>query len=599
MADEYDVMVAFKAKYDEVTRGFDQITKGTTKVVEGNKKAERSFDELGMHAKESANTILNEWLGLGIALSAAGLIEFFNRTVDAINKVTDTAAGLGVSADALQQLGYAAEMSGVNAEDAGDGMRKFAISVGQALQGNQELIDSFRILGVNVEQLRGKDLATQYATVASSAVKLKDNNVAAANAMAVFGRSYTTALQLGRDGIQRNIDEFKSLGVALTDTQRAAVKEFDDAKTRLGYIFDGFFQKLVADSTPAFNKLIDGIQEFIQASGGVDALATNVGNKIVDIVKATVDTFNALKPGFTFLLDSLKAMVSIAQSTFTSARNFANTYSDNLSQGNTNGHVSNPGVADFVYDFTGGNAKDDSWWERVKARFDNLLHPFDVAPQAFNNYDPNAGRKYYTKGSMENPYLEGTNAALTNLAGNVAADQFSTSVSKATKATNDFGEALQKSNDSITNAFKSLDAKDKNNELNKIFSIIDEQNAANARPDQPGQNFEKDAADLIQAIKAGNLSSTAFNAGLDLLRQDRNYNTAAGFNTNGFDQVIEEIQKYAQSLGVQKTQVEVGITVTPTKDFAVKVFTNQDALPYLAGAIAGAVADAANQGAHT
>lgn len=610
--DSLGLLVEFQAKYDTVTQGFNQIAKGTDQVIANNKKAETSFASLGKTASDGADTILNKWLGLGVALSAAGLIEFFNKTAESINHLSETARGLGVNAQDFQKLSYGAQLGGVGVDELGDSLKKFNITLGQALSGNDDAIASFKNLGINVNDLRGKDLASQYATVTTAAAKMKDSNIAASNAMQIFGRNYTSALSLGRDGLQANIKEFDTLGVTLDSSQRDAVKSFEDSKTKLDTIFEGFTQKVVADTSPAFTALITGITNFIQASGGIDGLATNVGNKIVSIVQATIDTFTALKPGFEALLDILSTLVSSSEAVFNAARSFANTSSDIASQGNTNAHASNPSITDFLADlvgyghnYTGNNASGlPNFYQHVPLA--NLIT--GVGNPSFDNYDPNSGTPG-ANGASYIPSIPGTNTSFTpgissttnpysNTSATAAIASIATAASKSTTALNTFGDAVQKSSDSITAGFKALDDKDKNSELQKIFGIVGTNQGA-PLPDQPGQDFEKDAADLIQQLKAGGLSSNAFNSGVNLLRQDQQYNTSSGFSTQGFDQVIEEIQKYANSLGVQKQQVEVGITVTPTKDFAVKVFTNTDAAPYLAEAVAGVAAQAASTGAQT
>jgi ribosomal protein S8 len=64
MADESTIVIEFKAKYDEVTKGFNEVSKGSEKVHAETKKMEQGFGELGAKVHEGANSILNEWLGL-------------------------------------------------------------------------------------------------------------------------------------------------------------------------------------------------------------------------------------------------------------------------------------------------------------------------------------------------------------------------------------------------------------------------------------------------------------------------------------------------------------------------------------------------------
>jgi hypothetical protein len=608
-SDDLGLIVEFKAKYDSVTAGFNSIAKGSEQVVATNKKTEASFADLGTQAKTSLDTILNRWLGLGIALSGAGLFEIFNKTAESIENLTNKAKGLGIDSDSFEKLAYGAKQSGVDVDSLGDSIKKFNISLGQALSGNQTVIDSFKALGVNVQDLKGKDIADQYATVATAAGKLKDGNIAASESMAVFGRNYTQALLLGRDGIQQNIKGFDDLNVKLTDVQRESVRVFTDSKVKLDTLFEGFLQKVTADVSPAFAELISGVNKWVEANGGIDAVSTNVANKIVEIVQTSIDIFKALEPVFSTMFTGLGLIVDRAKLVLESVKGAANSYSDNLSQGNTNAHGADPGVSDFAFDFTGAGK---SGWDAVFTRLENLIHPYSVENDATKNYNPNnfpgvsgigAGRSVIPgfgagPNASTNPY-DGAPTTAAQLASS-ALGGFNTAIGKTTKNIGDMGDVIQKSNDMITSSFKALENKDTAAEVGKIFGIVG--NTGTPNPDDPTQDFEKQAADLVQQLKdagAGGIDTSLFNTEIDNLVKTQIADVNAGFNTQGFDGAIAEIKKYAESLGQKTQQVEVGITVTPTKDFTVKVFTNKDAAPYIAAAVAGAITDAAATGALT
>jgi hypothetical protein len=637
MSDNLGLQIGFSANEGNILAVFDKISNANKKLVDDTKKAHSEVDNLGTKFENLGRTIVHAFE----ALAVLEVLNKFNEVAEGITKVTDRAKALGVSAESLEQLGFAAKLSGQDIGTVEDSLGKFSVKVGELLQGNKAVEESFKQVGLSASDLRGKSLTAQYEQVAIATQKISDKNLQAAAALPIFGRSFQSALALARDGLEKNIALYDKLNIGLTDEQRNATKTFTDSEKILGSIYDGLKEKIVANVSGPLAEMTNQLIDFIQKSGGIDKIAEDVGHKIVDIIKATIDTFNALKPGFVFLLDTLKTLVNTAQGIFSSAKFTANTFSDNLSQGSTAAHRSKPSFGDFLYD-NYSLGKGGSVGQSVS----NFIHPFDVAPQEFNDYDPNKGNKPANKfdprvgitgasyiasipnfknntptGSTTNPYDDVT-AKIAGIA--VSSD-------KATKALETFGTGITKSGDLITAAFKSLDGKDIGDAINRIFGIINSKgvksqadydaetktglekylaqggtntdqynlNRQLSRPNDPvsttSADFDKAAAQLIQNLKDG-LSGQAFNSSIHNLALQSQVDLQSG--TGSADQkVIEEITKFATSLGANKQQVQVGITVTPTKDFTIKWATDQDTQGVFLDLVNSYVANSARLGA--
>jgi hypothetical protein len=98
--------------------------------------------------------------------SAAALTAFAKNLVDTAGHIVDLAGRTGMSTAALQEWDYALKQSGASIDGAVPFFEKLIASRKKALQGNNEMIASFRQLGVSIEDLKTKgasDLATQIA----------------------------------------------------------------------------------------------------------------------------------------------------------------------------------------------------------------------------------------------------------------------------------------------------------------------------------------------------------------------------------------------------------------------------------------------------
>ena len=573
MTESVGLLVEFKAKYDTVSKGFQEVSKGGQAVISQNKKVENSFTAIGTKATLGLKAAVGGFSLLSGAMLAGitGLYAFTGKIGETIDHVTDAARGLGVSAAEFQKLSYAASLGGVGINSIGDSLKKFNINVGQALSGNQDAIDSFKAIGVSVDQLKGKDLTQQFLLSATAAGNLKDKNQAAAASAAVFGRSYTDALSLGRDGIAENVKEFDKLGATLTESQRKAVDAFGDSKTKLSTIFDGFTQKVVADISPAFTQITEQVSQFIIASGGLDGVATKVGNTLTQVVNFTIDAVKGIGSIFGPILTELGGLII-------SAKSLANQVSDSASGNRKDGG----GFGGFLEQTIEHPLSSlSNFWGQILGSTLSGGSEFGAnGYQAGGTYSRN---KYYRDLKIQND-LPANQIGAIGLSGGLlsgsgsstsSGTSITTSADNAAKSLNGLGDAALKSSDLITQGFKSLDSKGTSEELSKIFDIIDKNSDPNAgKGPNPNSDFAADAANLLQSLKDGQTSTSAYNAQLALLSKESLVDRSSGFDTRGQRGVIDEIQKYASSLGVKPQQVEVGITVTPSKDFIIKVAEN-------------------------
>lgn len=566
-SDNLGLLVEFKAKHDSVKNAFNDIAKGQNDLIKKNNQVEKSFSSVAQSLKAGfANAALSiTAVGVALVTSTAGIFSFVSRVDENIDKITDMARGLGVAASDLQKLGYAANLGGVSIDGLGDSLKRFNINVGKALSGNKEALESFKQLGLGADDLRGKDLTAQFLLTATAASKLKDNNLAAASASEIFGRNYTQALSLGRDGISENVKGFDALGVTLTDAQRQASDAFGDAKIKLSTIWDGFLQKISANVSPALTSLTNQITEFIQASGGIDAVATNVSDKLVTVINISAEVFKSIASNVSILIDKTSFLLE-------KARALTN---NTLDEGGLGADVLNrlSLVRDVLSNGLSGNG-----FTVDPTIVGNPVNQADIVNRQFKPKDGQASQN---------------SSVIPNFR------ELSNTTQKTISSLDKLNESFQKTSDNLISTGLANN-KGTTDRLNKVFDIINKRDPNTGRPEAPSGDFEQWSADLIQSLQSGDIASgQSFNMELSNLQRLKMANELNGFNTSGQQGVIDEIKKYAETLGVKQQQVNVGITVTPTKDFVIKWATDSDVQGVFTDLVNSYVANAARLGAHT
>ena len=139
------------------------------------------FAKLGLSVDAASFAVADHMLGavrsgLGLLVSGAvrageGLTEIITKTVETASALNDTSVALGVTTDAIQELGYAAQLNGSSVEGMSDGIRKLSINMQAAASGSEEAAQTFRRLGVQIAEggkLRAADAVL--ADIADSAL---------------------------------------------------------------------------------------------------------------------------------------------------------------------------------------------------------------------------------------------------------------------------------------------------------------------------------------------------------------------------------------------------------------------------------------------
>lgn len=199
---------------------------------------------------------------------AKGLI---SQTMELGGTIADLSQKVGVPAETLQQLGYAAEQSDSSMEALGTSLGKVAKLAFDAKKGGGEAAETFKALGVRVTDAEGalrpaEDLFTDIADTIS---KMPDGTEKTALAMRVFGRSGKELIPLlneGSEGINKLRQEFLDLGLQISGEDAKALEAFGDQVGTLGRIFEGVRNQAVIALLPHLREVVTAFIEWYKAN---------------------------------------------------------------------------------------------------------------------------------------------------------------------------------------------------------------------------------------------------------------------------------------------------------------------------------------------
>lgn len=216
----------------------------------------------------------------------AAIDELLGSTASAAGAIERTARITGMSAEQIQELGYAASRSGVGAEELQQGLVHLARSAEEAAMGGAGAGGAFWRLGISAANGYGKarplnELLTDVATKFQS---MPDSGQKAAFAMEIFGRAGAQLIPLldkGPAGIAELGAQAKKLGLVMDGSALAAAKKYRAATAELKGAFEGVHHAIAERLFPAVTKWTVQVRNFVVAHREFIALKVHEAFKVI------------------------------------------------------------------------------------------------------------------------------------------------------------------------------------------------------------------------------------------------------------------------------------------------------------------------------
>jgi TP901 family phage tail tape measure protein len=170
----------------------------------------------------------------------------------------------GIAVESLSQLRYAAEQAGVAADDLEIGVRHMQRSIVESAEGSQQSTEALRLLGVTVNDLRGKTPDQQFALLGDRIGDLKDPTLAAAESMAIFGRAGSQLIPMfgkGADSVSAMTARFRELGGVVSDKDATAALDLQRKFNDLSVTTKMLAFTLGGDLAPAARIILTGLTQ--------------------------------------------------------------------------------------------------------------------------------------------------------------------------------------------------------------------------------------------------------------------------------------------------------------------------------------------------
>lgn len=239
------------------------------KAIERSERRTKKFDR---SVKKSLANVRQAFLALGAAVSLRAIAGAIGRTLDYADSLAKLNDRLGVSTEALSELQFAAERSGVDFRTLTLGMQRLQRRVSEAASGMGEARGALAELGLDAKKLEQLELDQQFEIVADRLSKVTTESDRTRLAFKLFdseGVALTQIMKDGAAGIRDLREEAGRLGRTLSQEQAQAAVDAKDAITNLDTAFASLTDRLVTSVAPVLTQIANKITDIATAGATV------------------------------------------------------------------------------------------------------------------------------------------------------------------------------------------------------------------------------------------------------------------------------------------------------------------------------------------
>lgn len=236
-------------------------------IIKGDDRSSRAI-QTSMKNLESMGSVLGSLKGTLAGLVSVGSLVALGRSAlqmgDDLAKASEK---LGIGAEKLSAMRYAAELSDVSFESLQKSMKFLSKAITDSQVAGTDAAIAFRAMGISTKDAAGnvKPLNTLFSEVADKFAGMEDGAGKVSLAVALFGRAgmdMIPVLNKGAAGIAALESEARRLGVTISEEQAKKLEEMNDRIKTMGMVAKSTAGNILADLVTSIDSLGSKINQY-------------------------------------------------------------------------------------------------------------------------------------------------------------------------------------------------------------------------------------------------------------------------------------------------------------------------------------------------
>lgn len=239
-------------------------------MLRGNTaSAEKALDRVGSRVSRLAGGAVRLAGAFGLAFGTAGLVMGARNALDTADQMEKLERRLGITTEALSELKFAGEQSGVGFQTLTMGLQRMTRRVAEAAAGTGEARTALLELGIDAQKLARLRPEQQFELIAQSMSEVETSSDRTRLAMKLFDSEGVALLQTmtdGAQGIRTLRGEARALGLTLSHEDAVAAAEANDAMNRLKGSMNVLSREMAINLAPGLTDIANGMAENLPAA---------------------------------------------------------------------------------------------------------------------------------------------------------------------------------------------------------------------------------------------------------------------------------------------------------------------------------------------
>jgi hypothetical protein len=263
-------------------------------------KFDKSVDQL----KSNLNDLSKKAkMAIGVITAATGAITALSlSTARAVQTTSELSTQIGVSADDLRTLEFAAQGAGLKTDALTNSLLRFSTMLGQAKISRKGTSNEFKALGIDIQNANGqtKDTISLYREAALKLNSMNDQAKKSAISYRLFGTAnvdLTKFLTQSNESLVNQLNSVRALTYEIDDNAINASKKFIKSWTDAKTIFTSVKDEISLRFMPVLDELLGGFKDWF------------IVNK--DLIKQNIDrTVSGIATTFKFLYNAVSIILT-------------------------------------------------------------------------------------------------------------------------------------------------------------------------------------------------------------------------------------------------------------------------------------------------
>jgi len=268
----------------------------SAQFAKGAKGASKQADTMSSSIVKSLKGVTVAFAAVGAAATAmaAAVAVPVMRSIKSMDELAKSAQKVGTSAQDLQKLRYAADLSGVSSEKLTAGLTRLNVALDKVgKDGGTSASKALERLGVKSGTMTldaMKKLAAEFQSMPDGVRK-------SALAVEIFGRAGADLIPLlnsGADGIDKMASEAERFGIVVDTKTLKAAELFNDNLTRLKRATEGVVTQFTAGLLPTLASVTDAMLANVATGPRWAEFGKSVGRGLVNVAEAAFVVYEAI-----------------------------------------------------------------------------------------------------------------------------------------------------------------------------------------------------------------------------------------------------------------------------------------------------------------